>query len=220
MTLAALVVLLICATPATEDYLLVFAADSIPYRPTGGHSFAALVRVEQSPGCPPRIVTFVSLSWLPESMHVRALAPWCEKGRNVPLDETLRHYQASGSRICMWGPYRVQPELAEKFIARVAHVESKCKYKGACLISRRGVCDCTRSVEEMIGRRRYIGCFGYGAAASSVIVRTFSPWLVEPEHAHLWVVELLGLDTYPLVWRPFGDYTSRLDQLGASIHGR
>jgi hypothetical protein len=214
------VLLLICATPVTEDYLLIFAADSIPYRPTGGHTFAALVRVEQSPGRPARVVGVRSLSWLPETMHVRALAVRSQKGRNVPLEETLRHYQASGSRLCMWGPYRVQPELAEKFIARVAAVESSCQYKGACFWSRRSVCDCTRSVEEMIGQRRYIGVFGYGAAASSVVVRMFSPWLVEPEHAHLWVATLIGLDEYPLVWRPFGDYTSRLDQLGASIRRR
>ena len=57
-----------------NDYLIVFAGDYTPYRPTKGHTFIALVRVETAPGCPPRMTDLHSLSWLPVTMKIRALA--------------------------------------------------------------------------------------------------------------------------------------------------
>lgn len=221
MRMTSFLVVLAFTPPATaEDYLIVFGADSVPYKAIKAHSFAAVVTVEAMPGGTPRIVELQSLSWLPAAGRVRALAIQPEVGRNVPLGETLRDYLATGCRICVWGPYLVRPELAQMFRCRVATVESSFEYKAACLLSRRGVCDCARSIEELVGERRYIGVFGYGAAAASVIVQKYSPWLIEPEHSHHWVGSLLGLDEYPLVYRPFGDYTSRLDQLKASIRKR
>jgi len=159
-----------------------------------------------------------SLRWLPFTMKVRPFAFRPEVGRNVPLDETLRVYLATGSRVCMWGPYRVLPEFGDTFRDRVVSVEAGFDYKGACLISRLRVCDCARSVEEMIEpRRRYIGACGYGAAAGSFIMRKFTPWLVEPEQAHPEVATLVGLDEFPIRRRPFGDSTSRWEQLRSSV---
>src|SRR5262249_41177635 len=83
------------AAAGVEDYLMVFSADGVPYYPTKGHTFAALVRVEAAPGCPPRVVDLVSLSWLPASQKVRAFGR-PETGRNVPLDETICTVLASG----------------------------------------------------------------------------------------------------------------------------
>jgi hypothetical protein len=204
--------------PAVNDYLIILTADSIPYNPTKAHLFVALVRVEEGPRRAPRVVEQASMSWLPATMKVRPLALRPETGRNVPLDETLRFYLATGSRICRWGPYRVQPELAQMFKARVATVESCFAYKGVCFLEPRDVCDCARAVEELLPRggslRRYIGVFGYGAAAGSHLVRAITPWLIEPEQSHPWVATLIGLDAFgPTIFRPFGDYTSRLGQL-------
>ncbi len=201
-----------------EDYLFVFAADGVPYRPTRAHLFAALASVEKSPDNPPRLVDFTSMSWLPETMVVRALAMRPEKGRNVPLDETIEFSLKEGRLVFLWGPYRVQPEFAQRFKARVATVESSFKYQGACFLKPLEVCDCVRSVEEMIEPwRRFIGVFGYGAAAASFVVRKFTPWLVEPQQAHSWVETLIGVDKYPLIRRQYGDFTSRLDQMRAAL---
>lgn len=198
------------------DYLVVFAADAARYKATQAHTFAALVRVETPPGGPPRVADVHSISWLPETMTVRGLAIRPEKGRNVPLGETLDFYHAGGGHVCAWGPFLVRPELAATFRARVATVESSFRYKGACWLSRRDVCDCARAVEEMARPdRRYIGAFGYGAAAASSVVRTFTPWLVDPASPHPWVAPLIGLDSYPLIWRAHGDYSTRRDQMKA-----
>ncbi len=72
----------------------------------------------------------------------------------------------------------------------------------------------------MIGRRRFIGVFGYGAASSSFVVQLFEPWLINPCQTHPWVAALIGLDNYPLIRRPHGDYTFRGDRLRAWIRGR
>jgi hypothetical protein len=191
----------------------VFSAESVPYCPTRAHTFAAVVRVGAGADGSPRVLDVRSLSWLPASGVIDPFAFQAEVGRNVPLDETLRDAAGSGRRICVWGPYLVRPEFAESFRERVVRVESSFRYRGACFGWRPAVCDCTRSVEEMIGQRRFIGVFGYGAASSSVVVQLFEPWLIHPGKTYPWVGDLLGLGKYPLVWRPHGDYTSRWDQL-------
>jgi hypothetical protein len=206
------------ATVEAEDYMLIFAAEGVPYRPTHAHCFAAVVRVETAADQPPHVVDFRSLSWLPATMSVRALTLGGEKGRNVPLDETIQLCLAARRRIYLWGAYRVKPELAETFRARVITVESTFKYRPACFLSPRSVCDCVRSVEEMIEpRRRFIGVFGYGAVSASYIVRKFTPWLIEPQQSHRWVEPLLGLDRYPLIHRAFGDYTSWWEQVRSAF---
>lgn len=221
MRTLSLVLILFSATLASaqiQDFVCVFSADGIPYRPDKGHTFAAVVRVETHEGKPARAVEVASISWLPATMKVRALALKPEQGRNVPLDETLRVYADKGHKLCMWGPYRVQPEFFELFKTRVAQVEQTFGYKAAALTSPRDICDCARAVEEMVeSRRRLIGVNGYGAAASSVVVRKFSPWLIEPDQSHAWVEPLMGLDEYPLVRRSYGDYTTRGDQFKASL---
>lgn len=199
------------------DYLIVFAGDSSPYRATTAHTFAALITVVSSPGEAPRVADLVSISWLPETLKVRALAVRPERGRNVPLDETLALYLRPPGHVSAWGPYLAHPGLAETFRARVTVVEGGYRYKGASFLSPRDVGDCARAVEEMARPdRRYIGVYGYGAAAAGSVIRTFSPGLVEPHRPHPWVAELAGLDQYPLVWRAFGDYTTRWDQFRAA----
>src|SRR5262249_37174083 len=115
----------------------------------------------------------------------------------------------------MWGPYRVTPEFADAFRARVTTVESCFGYKAASFLSPLHVCDCVRSVEEMAGPRRYIGVFGYGAAAASFSVQNFSPWMIDPHQTHAWVGSLIGLDQYAMIRRPFGNYIGKRDQARA-----
>lgn len=216
MRIAALLAFLLwpfSAVAEQQHYFILFTTDSTPYQPTKAHTFAALVSVNVMPGEEARDPAVTSMSWLPATMKVRGLAMRSETGRNVPLHETLQFY--ADSRICMWGPYRVRSDFAETFKARVATVESSFGYKGACWLSPMHVCDCARSIEEMIDpHRRYIGVFGYGAAAGSYIVRKFAPYLVEPECPQYWVASLIGLGQYRLVLRDFGDYTSKYQQMG------
>jgi hypothetical protein len=201
------------ASVSIEDYLLVFSGDSRPYRATGGHTFAAVVRVERAADKSTKVVDLAWISWLPATMNVRATALFPEQGRNVPLDETLQVYTDKGSRLCMWGPYRIDPELGDIFRARMHAVETTFKYKAASLTSPRDVCDCARSVEEMVeSRRRFIGLNGYGAAASSVVVQKMSPWIIEPHETHPWVASMIGLDAYPIEHRAYGDFTYRAEQ--------
>ncbi len=209
--------LTVTTVPAEGDYLMVFSAESIPYAPTRAHTFAAVVRVGRGADGALRVVDIHSLSWLPAAGVIRPFALRGEKGRNVPLDETLRDAVAQGREICVWGPYLMRGEFADMFRDRVALVESSFRYKAASLVAPLHVADCTRSVEELVGRRRYIGVCGYGAASASYVVRQFEPWMIDPCHSHPWVATLIGLDDYPLVHRPHGDFTSRKDRLFPTI---
>jgi hypothetical protein len=220
MRCTVLLLALLHATAAArgDDYLMVFSSDSTPYRPTNGHTFAAVAQVAESPGCPPRVTDLHSLSWLPVTRKVRALAMWCEPGRNVPLHETLQSYLTGGGTVRMWGPYRITPELAEMFRAHVASVEASYRYKAACFLTFGRICDCTRALEVLIKTdSRYIGACGYGAAASSHCVQHLAPYLIEPRQEHTWVATLLGLDRYSLTRMHFGEYRSRWEQLLSMI---
>ncbi len=81
---------ILSAPPAAGDYLMVFSAESVPYRPTRAHTFAAVVRVGAAADGAPFVLDVFSLSWLPASGVIRPFALRSEEGRNVPLDETLR----------------------------------------------------------------------------------------------------------------------------------
>ena len=195
-----------------DDYLMVFASEAAPYRPGKAHTFAAVVRVESLPGSPASVVDQCSLSWLPATGNVRPLAMRPETGRNVPLDETIRNGLAAGEQVTMWGPYRITPEFADQFKARVATVESTFQYKAASLLSPLHVCDCVRSVEEMVAPRRYIGIFGYGTAAASTVVQKYTPGIIDPSRTHPWVASLIRLDEYTITRRSHGEYTTNKDQ--------
>ena len=201
------------ASAEVENYLLVFASDAVPYRPTRAHTYAAVVQIERQPGYPPKLLHLASLSWLPKNKIIRAFAP-AETGRNVPLHETIQTSLREQRIVHMWGPYRIRPELADKFRERQATVESSFQYRGACFLSKRKICDCVRSIEEMITeKRRFIGVFGYGAASSSVVVKKAVPWIIHPQQSHAWVATMIGLDRYPINRRAFGDFTSKWDQM-------
>jgi hypothetical protein len=216
LTLLALLVL--PASIWADDYLIAFSADGPIYRPTKGHTFAALVTVESAADGTLRLCELHSISWLPASGKVRALAMKPEQGRNVPLEETLRTYSDCGSRISMWGPYRVQPEFACLFKERVNQVEGTFAYKAASFLSPKKACDCARAVEEMIDpHRRMIGYFGYGACATSVVVQKASPWIVEGECPESEIATLIGLDAYSIQRRPYGDFTSKREQFLSSF---
>jgi len=50
MRLPTLLLLTLSAGPAfagEEDYLMIFTADSVPYRPTKAHTFAAVAKVDR-----------------------------------------------------------------------------------------------------------------------------------------------------------------------------
>src|SRR5437764_1295171 len=42
---------------------------------------------------------------------------------------------------------------------------------------------------------------GWGETASFVLLRRFSPWIVDPCQTYPWVGRALGLDGYPLIYR-------------------
>lgn len=216
----ACLLILLLAQPATaevENYLLVFAGDAVPYRPTRAHTFAAVVQIERKPGCPPKLLHLSSLSWLPKDEKIRAFAP-PKTGRNVPLHETIQTVLKEKRIVHMWGPYHICPELADKFRARQLKVESCFLYRGACFLSRMHICDCVRSIEEMItGKRRFIGVLGYGAAGASVVVREANPWIIHPQQTHPWVATIVGLDRYPITRHAHDEFTSRWDQLKSSF---
>lgn len=203
------------ASPPGE-YLVVMTADSVPYRPSNTHSFAALATIEQGPDGASKVAKVDGISWLPTAGKLRVTSLRPEPGRNVPFDETLAIYRANGSRLCAWGPYRVNADFAERFRAKACDMEGK-RYR-ALWSSAPDVTNCTRTLLEVVDpTRRYIGPFGYGAAAGNRIVEAYRPWLVAPCETHPEVDQLLGLCDLPLERMRHGASVSRGDQMSSAL---
>jgi hypothetical protein len=188
-------------------YLLVFGAQQIPNQPDYSHSFATFVRAVWSDGRPPCLEAH-TVSWLPRSLRVRALAPAPEWGVNLDLDATLRWACANDARVSLWGPFQITRELYLSAVARIRVLEGGgVLYKAVDFgYSPEQASNCIHAVSSVVGGQRPpVGPLPWGETASFRLLCQFGPWIIEPHRApggsHPWVNRALGLDTYPLIYR-------------------
>jgi hypothetical protein len=194
--------------PAQEGYfLLMFGSQRTPPDPAQAHCFATFVRVRYNgpqPGVP--VVEAHTISWLPENLHIRVGALLPEPGHNFELHQTLRYALAEGQRVSLWGPYQVAPELYWKARQQILLLQSgQVCYKAVDSLYRTDrVSNCIHAIGGAVdGHRVRVLLPGWGETASFVLLRRFSPWIVDPCQTHPWVGRALGLDGYPLVYRDF-----------------
>jgi hypothetical protein len=127
---------------------------------------------------------------------------------NFTIEEMLRHNE----RVSVWGPYEVGPGLFYRFQVQKGFMESgQVGYQcidsiGEAARTGKG-CDCIHAVTDMdpqFGRNRYPLSY-FGDAASLHIVRQLHtrPIIISPEAKHDWVLQLLGLDKYPITRRNY-----------------
>jgi hypothetical protein len=209
--LAAVLFLLLASVshaPAQEAYfLLMFGAQRTPPDPVHAHSFATFVRVRYNgpqPGVP--VMEAHTISWLPENLYIRVLALLPERGHNFGLHQTLHYVLGEGERISLWGPYQIAPELYWKARQQILLLQSgQVCYKAVDSLYRTDqVSNCIHALDGVIeGHRARVLTASWGETASFILLRRFSPWIVDPCQIHPWVGRALGLDSYPLVYRNF-----------------
>jgi hypothetical protein len=203
------------AAPKPEHehyYILVFGSQTTPRIARFTHTWATVVKTTELPGSPPKVTEVQTISWLPETLKVRPLRFWVEKGANLDLDTTLRTVLDNGEHVAMWGPYESWHGLYERFITQKAFLESgvigyQCTDEvGEAAHTGMG-CDCFHAISDVdpeFDRRRYpLISFGYGASANIVRQISERPILIHPEHTHDWLIPVLGLDHYPIHHRQY-----------------
>jgi hypothetical protein len=190
-------------------YLLVFGAQRVPNTPDYSHSFATFVRATwNGPApAPPRLEAF-TISWLPQTLRIRALAFAPECGQNLGLHETLRWALGTGQRVSLWGPYQIDRDLYVRALAQLRLLESgQILYKANDVGHPTDrVSNCIHAISGMTdGHRLHVIIPSWGETASYYVEQELMPWVLNPCQTHPWVASALGLGGYPIIYRRPGE---------------
>jgi hypothetical protein len=209
---ASLAALLVClgaggAHAGEAYYLLMFGSQRVPANPNYSHTFATFVRakwVGDGP-CPnnPTLEAH-TISWLPQSLVIKAwkLRPEC--GANFELQTTLDYALDNQERVSLWGPYQVEGDLYQRALQQLALLASgQVQYKANDVGHRSDrVSNCIHAVSSVAeGTRLRVATPGWGQTASFAVLGRFRPWVIDKRQVHAWVGSALGLDEYPIIYR-------------------
>lgn len=204
--------------PGERYYFLVFGSESTPKVPRYTHTWAAVARTVEAPGCAPQVAEVQTISWMPATLDIH---PWRfkpEPGRNLELHETIRMALGSRERVALWGPYEIYPRGYRRFLLQKAYMESgRLGYQCIDTVGRGADgtgCDCIHAVTDMDPRfeRNYYRLSRFGLAGSEFIVRQlFERDLLVSEETHAWLDGPLGLCQYPIEHR---QYRARPHRIG------
>jgi hypothetical protein len=188
--------------------LIVFGAQTHPKIVRYTHTFGTFVRTSGDGGdFHSKPIDEVTISWFPESMILHPLKMRPEPGVNVDLFRTLDKVLDDGGCISMWGPFEICPELYAKALQRLSHLETdRPAYNVVDRNRRPVVLDCIHAlsgVDPDPGRMHTR--LAYGDIASYFVLIHFGRYLIQPEVTHDWVADRLGLGTYRIRQRAYGE---------------
>jgi hypothetical protein len=199
-----------CCRADERDYLLVFGAQSLLNRAHYSHTFAVFVRTTGEGGDAERrvITDTVTISWMPCDLKVRLLRRRSQVGVNLDIYTTLDWFlYALPDRVRLWGPFRIDPELFARAVSSEAYLASgRTRYQALDRCRRPAVQDCIHALAAVDDSRGYFDTrTAYGFFASYLVMRHFSPWLIDPGVTHPWVADRLGLTQYRIECRGYDD---------------
>jgi len=203
--------------PTVRYFMLIFGAESVPKRGRWTHTWMTIVKAtprEGMTGYTPAgeqakyyDLLAHTISWMPARLTIRVIKFRPECGVNLDMVTSIRYCLNHGERIALWGPFEVNPLIAEEVYAttrkQIALLESgRVLYKSLDFEgSAAAWCkNCIHAVSDMdgIGRRlAYNEIRHNGWEGSRVIVRYMAgASRIDPSVRHEWVAQALGLDKY------------------------
>jgi len=203
--------------PKTRYFMLIFGSESVPKRGRLTHTWMTIVKatprkdlVDYTPdGDQAKFYDLLAhtISWMPASLSIRVIKFRPECGVNLDLTSSIRDGLRKCERIALWGPFEVNPTIAEEVYAatrkQIALLESgRVMYKSLDFEgSAAAWCkNCIHAVSDMdgIGRRlAYREIQHNGWEGSRVIVRYMAAAdRIDPSVRHEWVAEALGINKY------------------------
>ena len=198
--------------PGVRYFAILFGSENDLRQARYSHTWATLVRVEQTSGQSTPAVDSSTISWMPATLDIRPLRLRVEPGVNLGLQETIRLVQSQGQRVEMWGPYEIWHGTAHRFEVQHAFLDSgavgyQC-FDTLGEAARRGNgCDCIHAVSDMdpdYPRWRYpLAAFGPSAAATDVRRLMHAKATIDGGHTHDWLLEPLGLTDPSLIRRQY-----------------
>jgi hypothetical protein len=168
----------------------VFAYETTPRHPRLAHSFAAFVRTDG------HSFEVHTISWLPRSNAIRMLRRSGEPGMNLDLRQTLENARSVQARVCCVGAYQIRPELCEKAMLQMHRLNSgQVLYRVLDKDDHPNrACNCIHALSDIVPERGPIPVgTNYGRDASELLVEHLSPWIINRNQQHPWLLEKLGL---------------------------
>lgn len=184
-------------------YILWFGSDLNGWRrPTKTHCWATWVKA--TPGQP---VESKTISWYPADLKVNYFRPFQKEiGRNLGLDETIRHVQGQGERVTLFGPCETDASRWELACRQAERLESgRVRYQGADIQIRRDAhtSHCLHALSDadpvLAGMRQNAIEIGTEATRKLFYQQIAAGAVVRPEVTHDWIIPALGLDRYNLL---------------------
>ena len=205
--------------PRIRYFVLVYSSESRPKRGKYTHTWATFVKATPKPKYSGAYdpqgeqaqyydLTAHTISWMPASLKLRVLKLRPDVGRNFSNDETMRYVLGNGECIALWGPYELNPTIAEevyeKAIKQIARLNSGCiLYKAIDPDSGPNagrIIDCIHAVSDLDGlsrRLRYNEFQNFGWDGGLVIVRSLvNANRLDPNLRHEWIAAALGVNHY------------------------
>jgi len=202
--------------PPVRYFALVFGSESVPKRGKYSHTWYTIVKAtpksdlktDYDPqGNQIKYYDLLAhtISWMPRSLNVRVLKLRAECGVNMALHPTIRYCRSQGECLAMWGPYEVNPlvaeELYDKSVKQIARLNSgRVLYKAVDPDGVTNICNCIHAVTDLDGpgrRSRYDEVRRYGFDASVYLTGVMARAnRIDTSVTHDWVAEALELDQY------------------------
>jgi hypothetical protein len=151
---------------ADDYYIWLFAYEDSQNSVEQSHTFATVERVP-----PSGKVAYNTISWMPASLNIQLFAP-AEKGVNLSLPLTLGLAKSRGLEVVRYGPYRITSEFYDKFLLRIAQLNSgEVLYKANDGCTYPMAMNCIHAVSGINGRLNT--GFSWGNDATVQVLRFF-----------------------------------------------
>ena len=202
----------------TRYFMLIFGSESVPKRGPRTHTWMTIVKATPRPdvakpydpdGDPKKYYDLLAhtISWMPRSLHIRTIKFRAEPGVNLDLHTSIRFTLNACQRVALWGPYEVNPLVAEevydKTVKQIALLKSGCvmykslDFEGAAAAWCK---NCIHAVSDLDGIQRRLAYNEFqhnGWEGSRVTVRYMAAAnRIDTEKTHEWVTEALDVDKY------------------------
>jgi hypothetical protein len=201
--------------PGMRYFLAIFGSQSSPKLLWKTHTFGTAMKATTDPATGTLILVEAhTISWLPQTMHLRPLALHPEPGKNFSLHETIQFAIKDGQHVAQWGPYEIRHRRYERFVIQKAFLDSGVVgYQAIDTLgeaAKKGnACDCVHAITDMdpYFDRAYFPLTRLGYSASRWIVKQF--WttgaIIDTSKTYPELNAQLGLDQFEISHRTYPD---------------
>lgn len=199
------------AAPAERYYMVLFGTQSVPFDVRHTHTFATFVRTEVLP-VGERVAAVDTVSWMPATLYIRPFAVFPERGVNLSLSQTFDWIATFNGRVSKFGPYEIDADRYQRFIARKMDLESGTfQYRAVGAIRRDDkISNCGQSFARsspIVGRRYLQPTPSPGENGTSSLARRYLRVgaLMGDGVTHDWLIPVINADVYPSTTRRPGE---------------